>query len=201
MKTFFIGSLPHQSAEAAIEFVKNHASHLPFLPQLPGVNSQEDMVGQVLRGFEWGGWDEKASISLSLFWKEFREASRAKLQIAGPMTVGCAMSMDFEEIVPQWISLWGALVAQWESARMRGELWLQIDEPSWSAERALPHGYERFLKAIRERKTGMKIGIHSCAELRPQVSRQLCHRCDFLSFDFSNTPMSVAEEQQWRGVL
>ncbi|NDD05389.1 MAG: hypothetical protein EB078_10820, partial [Proteobacteria bacterium] len=84
---FFVGSLPFQSVSEAIDFVKKHSSHLPFLPQLPELNPQEDMIGQVLRGFELGHWDEKASTAMELFQNEFVESRRFKIQVAGPATV------------------------------------------------------------------------------------------------------------------
>ena len=77
---FFIGSLPFSNPAEAIDFVRRASPTFPFLPQLPGVNPQEDMVGQVLRGCELGCWDESASISFPGFLEAFADAPRVKFK-------------------------------------------------------------------------------------------------------------------------
>ena len=198
MKTFYIGSLPHTSVESAIQFVKTHSPELPFLPQLPGLNPQEDMIGQVLRGFEMGTWDDKASVCLANFWQEFSQSPRAKIQVAGPFAVARTMCMDFLEIMPQWITLFEGLVTQWESAKMKGEMWLQIDEPFWSKERPLPGAYPRFVGGLRKAFANLKIGIHSCATERPKIEAEIWPLFDFYSFDFSAHRMTAEEEAFWK---
>lgn len=51
-----IGSLPHVSLDAALEFSLRHS--LPFLPQLPAVSQGEYMLPQALAGFPGLSWDE-----------------------------------------------------------------------------------------------------------------------------------------------
>lgn len=185
MKPFFIGSLPHGSVESAIAFVKANSPDLPFLPQLPGLNPQEDMIGQVLRGFEIGAWDDKASICLAAFWREFAGAPRAKIQIAGPEAVARTMCMNIHEVLPQWNAMFEGVTAEWESAKMRGEAWFQIDEPYWNQENKLSDVYPRFLKGLKEIFPAAKFGIHSCAVPRQAMDMAIFPLCDFFAFDCS----------------
>lgn len=198
---FFIGSLPYDTPEVAIEFVKRYSSHLPFLPQLPDANPHEDMVGQILRGIQLGFWDEKASSCLELFQNEFGDAPRCKIQLAGPLTVARSMSNKLEQVVPQWLTFWEGLKTQLRQGAFRGELWVQIDEPSWSKEVPLPKSYERFLEKIRNSRPQLKLGLHSCATNRPSIPKSVLALCDFFSFDFSLTPLSVEEEDFWTETL
>lgn len=198
---FFVGSLPYESPEVAIEFVKQFSSHLPFLPQLPDANPHEDMVGQMLRGFQLGFWDEKASSCLELFQNEFADAPRCKIQLAGPLTVARSMSNRLEQIVPQWLKFWEGLKTQLKQGAFRGELWLQIDEPFWSKEVPLSPSYEKFLEQIRNSRSQLKIGLHSCATNRPEIPKGVLQLCDFFSFDFLLTPLTETEEDFWTEVL
>lgn len=194
---FFIGSLPFQTSEEAIAFVKRVSSHLPFLPQLPEANPQEDMIGQVLRGFELGHWDERASSCLELFQNEFGDSPRFKIQIAGPFTVARSMSAPFEQVSKQWLAFWQGLRTQLRQGAFRGELWLQIDEPFWNKKNSLPEGYTRFLEAIRTSRAGLRLGMHSCATERPFIEKDILGLNDFFSFDFEKTPFSKEEQRFW----
>lgn len=198
---FFIGSLPFEKPEAAIDFVKQFSSHLPFLPQLPDANPQEDMIGQMLRGFQLGFWDEKASSCLELFQNEFGDAPRCKIQLAGPMTIARSMSNSLNQVLPQWLKFWEGLKTQLRQGAFRGELWLQIDEPFWSKEVPVSSAYERFLEQVRNSRPHLKLGIHSCATHRPRIPKPLVELCDFFSFDFLRTPMTLEEEEAWREIL
>ncbi|NBX68503.1 MAG: hypothetical protein EBR01_06025 [Proteobacteria bacterium] len=199
---FFIGSLPYEKPNEAIQFVKRFSSHLPFLPQLPEANPMEDMVGQVLRGIDLGFWDDKASSCLELFQNEFVDSTRFKIQIAGPYTVSRSMSSKFTDIAPLWVSFWAGLRKQLKEASFQGELWLQLDEPFWSKEAGyMADGYTAFLQAIRETGENLKLGIHSCATHRPEIFPDHLQLVDFFSFDFLRQPMTPEEENTWFHLL
>lgn len=198
---FFIGSLPFHTPEVAIDFVKRFSSHLPFLPQLPDANPNEDMIGQMLRGFQLGYWDEKASSCLELFQNEFGDAPRCKIQLAGPLTIARSMSNRLEQVIPQWLKFWEGLKKQLRQGAFRGELWLQIDEPSWSKEIGLGAGYEKFLEQIRNSRPNLKLGLHSCATNRPLIDKGILQLCDFFSFDFLLSPIASSEEEYWEEIL
>jgi hypothetical protein len=189
---FFVGSLPFQSVEKAIQFVKENSSHLPFLPQLPELNPQEDMIGQVLRGFELGYWDEKASIALEAFQNEFCESPRFKVQIAGPYTVSRALSLPYDEIIPQWEKLVLGISKQVRQGAFLGELWLQIDEPYWP-----PKGTALLLEKLHQEMPKTVFGIHSCATERPLPGPGDLARFRFFSLDCSRTPFSDSERDFW----
>jgi len=194
---FFVGSLPFQSVEEAILFVKKNSSHLPFLPQLPELNPQEDMIGQVLRGFELGFWDEKASVALEAFQNEFCESPRVKIQIAGPATVSRMLSLTEEKIIPQWEKLVVALLDQLRQGHFIGEIWLQIDEPlpkgtalllegKHAAPKVMPYLFEgRLSEAIKKMRVGRQrvvFGLHSCATERPQLIARVTSRATVFKF-------------------
>ncbi|MFM8269047.1 MAG: hypothetical protein ACKN9V_02570, partial [Pseudomonadota bacterium] len=190
--TFFVGSLPFKSVKEAIQFVKDNSPHLPFLPQLPELNSQEDMIGQVLRGFELGYWDEKASIALEAFQNEFCESPRFKIQIAGPHTVARTLSLSIDEIYPKWASLVLGISKQLRQGTFTGELWLQIDEPFWP-----PKGTAFLLRDLQKEIPKSVFGIHSCATERPQPDAKELEFFRFFSFDCSRTPFSETEKMGW----
>lgn len=193
-----MGSLPHSNPNEAIQFVKRHSSHLPFLPQLPESNPQEDMIGQVLRGVELGFWDEQASSCLELFQNEFVDSPRFKIQIAGPYTVARAMSAKFVDIAPLWVGFWKGLRKQLEEAAFQGELWLQLDEPFWSKDSGyMADGYTAFLQTVKEIGRNIKLGIHSCATPRPELFPDHIKLIDFFAFDFVKEPISLTEEKDW----
>jgi hypothetical protein len=189
---FFVGSLPFQSVEKAIQFVKDNSSHLPFLPQLPELNPQEDMIGQVLKGFELGYWDETASIALEAFQNEFCESPRFKIQIAGPYTVSRTLSLPVEEIYPQWEKLVLGISKQLRQGAFLGELWLQIDEPYWP-----PKGTAYLLEKLRGKIPKAVLGIHSCATERPRPEADELALFQFFSLDCSRTPFSETEREFW----
>lgn len=189
---FFVGSLPFLDVPAAIEFVQKESAHLPFLPQLPELNPQEDMIGQVLRGFELGFWDEQASCALELFQNTFCESPRFKIQIAGPNTVARTLSLPFENIAPQWTTLVKGLHQQLRQGSFTGELWLQIDEPY------LPHkGTALLLVDLQNQLPKTVFGLHSCATVRPEPDTELLAQLRFLTFDCSRTPVTPAEKTAW----
>lgn len=195
--TFFVGSLPFLSTKEAIQFVKDKSSHLPFLPQLPEMNPQEDMIGQVLRGFELGFWDEKASVALESFQNEFSESPRFKIQIAGPYTVSRALSLSEEEVWLNWQKLVLGISYQLRQGHFLGELWLQIDEPFWSKEKKPKAGYFENLEKISAQLSKTTWGLHSCATERPDLTpRELTH-FRFLSFDCERTPVAKEELAKW----
>jgi hypothetical protein len=194
---FFVGSLPHTDVASALTFVRQHSPTLPFLPQLPNANPLEDLVGQILRGFELGFWDEEACLSLKRFTEAFREAPRIKFQMAGPYTIARSLSVTLEEVIPQWLGLAKAIQMQFRREGMQGELWLQIDEPLWSSDRPLPPNYARFLVSAGRTTTGLRVGLHTCANPRPFPLRELWNAVDFMSFDFSQHPMTPEETEVW----
>jgi len=189
---FFVGSLPFLNVPAAIEFVQKESAHLPFLPQLPELNPQEDMIGQVLRGFELGFWDEQASCALELFQNTFCESPGFKIQIAGPNTIARTLSLPFENIAPQWVTLVQGLHQQLRQGSFTGELWIQIDEPY------LPHKGTAYLLAELQPKLNRTVfGLHSCATVRPEADPELWAALRFMAFDCSKTPVSEAEKRLW----
>jgi methionine synthase II (cobalamin-independent) len=198
---FFIGSLPHQDPRDAIEFVKRYSPQLPFLPQLPESNPQEDMIGQVLRGLDLGFWDEKAASCLELFQNEFVDCPQFKIQIAGPYTVARSMSTRFMELAPLWIQFWKGLRKQISEAAFQGELWLQLDEPFWSANSPLPDGYTAFLQEVKATGSNMKLGIHSCATERPDLFPDHVKILDFFAFDFAGQTISPRESKVWSHLM
>lgn len=198
---FFVGSLPFQSVKEAIWFVKDNASHLPFLPQLPELNPQEDMIGQVLRGFELGYWDEKASIALEAFQNEFCESPRFKIQIAGPYTISRTLSLSELEVWRDWERLVQGLSKQLRQGSFLGELWLQIDEPFWSGDEKPKDGYFERLAVLKEKLTKTVWGLHSCATKRPEFSEEEINQFRFLSFDCEKTKAKTAEKEKWEAWL
>lgn len=191
-KTFFVGSLPFLSVREAIGFVKENSPSLPFLPQLPELNPQEDMIGQVLRGFELGYWDEKASMALELFQNTFCEAPQFKIQIAGPYTVSRALSLSFEEIYPQWAKLVLGISKQLRQGAFLGELLLQVDEP-WEP----PKGMALLLVDLQKKIPNSAFGLHSCATKRPELSKEDLAFFRFLSFDCERTAVTEEEKTGW----
>ncbi|NBT57527.1 hypothetical protein EBT16_01970 [bacterium] len=189
---FFVGSLPFQSVKEAIQFVKENSPHLPFLPQLPELNPQEDMIGQVLRGFELGYWDEKASIALEAFQNEFCESPRFKIQIAGPYTVSRTLSLPLSEIYPQWEALVLGISKQLRQGAFLGELWLQIDEPFWP-----PKGTALLLRDLEKKIPKSRLGVHSCATERPTPDAFESRLFRFFSLDCSRTPFMAEEKAFW----
>ncbi len=198
---FFLGSLPYDSVTDAIGFVKKYSNHLPFLPQLPDANPQEDMVGQVLRGIELGHWDESASSCLELFQNEFVDHPRIKIQLAGPLTVARSLCTEMKEITPSWLNFWKGLLKQLHQAGFKQEIWLQIDEPFWSKEVPLPEEYVYFLGEIRKSREKLKIGIHSCHKNRPEMDEVLVPFTDFFSFNFIDSPLRTDEIALWTQLL
>lgn len=192
-KTFFVGSLPFLSVEEAIQFVKDNSSYLPFLPQLPELNPQEDMIGQVLRGFDLGFWDEKASIALELFQNTFSESPQFKFQIAGPYTVSRTLSLPFNEIYPKWSELVLHLSKQLRQGAFLGELFLQVDEPY-----GLPKGTALLLADVQKEIPNSALGLHSCATERPLLTEEELNCFRFLSFDCSRSPVSDQEKEVWK---
>jgi hypothetical protein len=191
-KTFFVGSLPFLSVEEAIRFVKDNSSHLPFLPQLPELNPQEDMIGQVLRGFELGYWDEKASMALELFQNTFSESPQFKIQIAGPHTVSKTLSLPFNDIYPKWAKLVLGISKQLRQGAFLGELLLQVDEPY-----GLPKGTALLLADVQKEIPNSVLGLHSCATVRPLLSEDELGVFRFLSFDCERTVVTEQEKELW----
>lgn len=201
-KLYFIGSLPHRNPVDAVRFVKKHSLHLPFLPQLPDLNPLEDMIGQVLRGIDLGCWDEKASSCLELFQNEFVDSSRFKIQIAGPYTVSKSMSGKFRDVAPLWVGFWRGLVKQLQEAAFKGELWLQIDEPFWTQEQPyIVEGYTAFLQTVKDVDFDVRVGIHSCATLRPLPFVDHLSSLDFFAFDFASKAMGEHEERYYLNLM
>ena len=192
---FFVGSLPHKSRKEAIRFVENYAEDLPFLPQLPELNPQEDMIGQVLRGMEMGLWDDQASIAFKPFISTFANAKRAKIQIAGPVTVARTLCVDATSLFDPWKNLCKGITSQMRHGGFQGELWLQIDEPFWDKKKPLPPTYTKFLESIRTPK--QKIGVHTCGLPRPDLSDEMVREFDFISMDFLAAPMTSDETVLW----
>jgi methionine synthase II (cobalamin-independent) len=193
---FFIGSLPFLDPNAALDFVAKNSRHLPFLPQLPAANPQEDMIGQVLRGFEIGGWDEKASCCLKPFLSRYAQAKRIKIQIAGPFTVARAMSIDSADCAEMWVELSKKIIGQVSKSGFDGEIWLQIDEPFWSSEKELFRHYEKIVGSLKIAGK-VKLGIHSCATSRPRVESLKMASFDFWSFDYTSCSMTEDERAFW----
>ena len=198
---YFIGSLPHINVSDALQFVRRFSSHLPFLPQLPEANPNEDMIGQMLRGFEIGNWDDQTSCCLKGFLNEFGGVERVKLQFAGPFTVSRSMGVSLSEVESLWRELVGNLLVKWNRLSSWKHLWLQIDEPFWSKETSLPQGYSRFLDEIRSMSAELRIGIHSCASDRPELPSDIIQRCDFFCFDYTAKMMSTSEAVAWKAFL
>lgn len=198
---YFLGSLPFQQVDQSIDFVKEHSSHLPFLPQLPEANPQEDMSAQLLRGIELGYLDSEASSCLESFQNEFVESPRVKIQVVGPYTLGRTMSGSVEEVLPQWLHFWVGFVKQLKQAGFRQELWLQLDEPLWDAKRPLPENYPNFLRLLHDSRSHLRVGIHSCAPARPKLTTELKIDADFFSLNFVDQPLKPKEEEEWREYL
>ncbi len=196
MKLFFIGSLPYTEPSEALSFVKKYAKGLPFLPQLPHASPNEDMIGQILRGFQLGGWDPQASSCFGKFMEEFGGAERFKIQMAGPLTVSSTLSLPFDKIEVQWLGLWQNLKHQIRK-KMQGEIWLQIDEPMGSKQRLLPSNYGNFLVAVKSIDKRCAIGIHSCASERPKLEGKILRELRFISFDFSSDAITDDEFLLW----
>lgn len=197
-RLFFVGSLPHQTPAAAVAFVEKFSSHLPFLPQLPEANPQEDMTAQVVKGMELGGWDEKCASALELFQNTFNEAPRFKIQVAGPFTLARTLSQSFEATAINWLEFAIRLMRQLRQGAFQGELWLQVDEPSWSLKNPLPPEYVSLFSAVLGSVKGLRLGIHSCASARPEVTAELEKLFRFYSFDYSKTVMTGAESAEWQ---
>jgi hypothetical protein len=190
---FFAGSLPFLGASTAIKFVAEFSPHLPFLPQLPEGNPQEDPLAQTLRGVELGHWDEEASICLEEFQNEFVESLRVKIQVIGPYTLSRAISTPFSGFTAQWMRFWQGLSQQLRQAGFTQELWLQLDEPFWEGDRDLPLQYEALLDEVRSVRANLKVGIHSCHRNRPFPRESLRGRLDYLNFNFQDEPLRNEE--------
>lgn len=196
-RQFFVGSLPHTNPKDAIEFVKRYSSHLPFLPQLPEANPQEDMVAQVVKGIELGGWDENCASALERFQNEFNESPQVKIQLAGPLTLARTLSENFDKTILSWLEFSIRLMRQMRQGAFTGEIWLQVDEPSWSAENPLPENYLSLFSSVLGGVKGLRLGLHSCATHRPVLSDEITKTFGFFHFDFSRLAMTEAELGFW----
>jgi len=192
-----MGSLPHTDVQAAIRFVKHASSHLPFLPQLPKVSSDEGMIRQVLVGIQDGGWNEKTCAAFKPFMATFRTARRIKFQIAGPYTVAWFCSKNFDEIMKKWLPLCAGIIQNIQE-KYEGRIWVQIDEPIWSSQRALPSSYLNLLKIIRSKGPRINIGLHSCATDRPLIPDDIKSQIDFISLDFLQSRLTDSELPFWQ---
>jgi hypothetical protein len=110
-----IGSLPHRDADAAAAFSLKHTRQLPAAPQLPRRSSLEGMVAQAARGIpgvtvladgslsvERDGLDPAASATamfdgaghgglLAFLSHVAGRTDPVKIQMTGPVTLGCAL--------------------------------------------------------------------------------------------------------------
>jgi hypothetical protein len=110
-----IGSLPHRDADAASEFVLKQSPALPAAPQLPRRSALEGMVAQAARGIDGVDVDRDGSLTVqadaldpdALVTPMFDGAGHGgllaflshvagrtepvKLQMTGPITLGCAL--------------------------------------------------------------------------------------------------------------
>lgn len=83
LQALAIGSLPHNTVEAAMEVVKKDFSEIPFYPQLSNINRNEDMTIQFLEGlpsflpsnesFEIDTESEKFFEDLESFFTDYEE--------------------------------------------------------------------------------------------------------------------------------
>jgi len=191
---FFLGSLPFDNAGRAISFVKRYSDHLPFLPQLPRANKNEDMIQQMLCGFKSGRWDRNASICLAPFFSAFSKATKVKVQMGGPFTLARVLNRPLQDIVGDWLLLLRNLVEEFRGKGFKGQLWVQIDEPMWSEREPFPSAYDGFLGAAKLLDSKLLLGIHSCASHRPAFSSHLWSLCHFFSFDFLQSPLTGKED-------
>lgn len=58
LKATAVGSLPHKSAQDAIDLIFERFKEIPFLPQLAGVDKKEDMTVQYIQGIPGIVYDE-----------------------------------------------------------------------------------------------------------------------------------------------
>lgn len=195
-----MGSLPYQSPKEAIEFVKKVSGTLPFMPQLPESHPEEDMIAQVVRGFEIGGWDNLCCSSWELFFETFLHSPRLKIQVAGPFTVARTLSQPYEGVFLNWISFWKGLRDQIDKLTFSGELWVQIDEPFWNAKTPLPDSYGNLLCSVRGSRKKTRVGIHSCATERPLLDKKFAALADFISLNYLDKTFTLADRDQWESI-
>ena len=110
-----IGSLPHRDADAAADFVLKHHPWLPAAPQLPRRSPLESMVAQAARGIsgvqvardgrvsiDGAGLDPDAPVApmfdgaghggmLAFLARVAGRTEPVKIQLTGPVTLGCAL--------------------------------------------------------------------------------------------------------------
>lgn len=110
-----IGSLPHRDADAAAAFVLKHHALLPAAPQLPRRSPLEGMVAQAARGIAGVSVDREGRISidggrldpeapvtpmfdglghgglLAFLTHVHGRTDPVKIQLTGPVTLGCAL--------------------------------------------------------------------------------------------------------------
>src|SRR5262249_42884284 len=81
---------------------------------------------------------------------------------------------------------------------LRGEIWLQIDEPIWSRKRELPAAYSQFLRLATSLDRATAIGLHTCAAERPFVPAAVVKLCRFFSLSFREEPLRPEEDEFWK---
>src|SRR4051812_6915258 len=110
-----MGSLPHRDADAAAAFVLKHHAALPAAPQLPRRSALEGMVAQAARGIagvsvdadgrlavDRGALDPEAPVHamfdgaghgglLAFLTHAAGRTDAVKIQLTGPVTLGCAL--------------------------------------------------------------------------------------------------------------
>lgn len=103
-----IGSLPHVSRDAAIEYAFRHS--LPFYPQIPLRNPREFMLSQALDGFPAVTFDSTGAPTLDLAeWRNLSSEFSSKLEAA-------FRKSDFTsfEPSPEAFSLWNSFLFEIE---------------------------------------------------------------------------------------
>ena len=189
-----VGSLPHRNAPDALAYL-TMAYGLPFCPQLPRLDG--DMIAQFL-GAQHGrcGWSPERDRARPHAWEALLAELRqhppehriVKLQVTGPVTLGCALDRSSggkeTPTLATELALWLAANAREQVAELaeRGfDTVLVVDEPALAMSSLVKP--EAAWEPLRDVASAW--GLHLCCTVPwATVDRA---RPDLLSFDLSCT--------------
>ena len=182
-----IGSLPHTDVEKAMELVKSNFSAIPFWPQLPKLNENENILAQFTEGMHTDA--QNYAITYAAAFEPFIELVKetkpayAKGQIVGPFTLAAALTGKDVAIIVKTL----ALKAIWQIKKIKEASpqttpIIFIDEPSISR-LDTPADIKEMLSEVSDviQNNGGLSGFHCCGNF--DWSMPISVGVDIISFD------------------
>jgi methionine synthase II (cobalamin-independent) len=179
-----VGSLPHDEAPAAADFVLASAD-VPYLPQLPNLDPAEAVLEQWAGGLCSGGGDrgmmagspahreEAFGGAAEMMARLPLDTAELKIQATGPITAAAALRASGHPHPGIWDCVAGGLVdrikehVMWVRTRLPAtEVTLVLDEPALAAVGAGGGDERRALAVLREVMGAIPVatGLHCCGD-------------------------------------